>query len=155
MSSEPTYITKEGLKKFKKELDNLKNVKRKEIANRIQEAKEMGDLSENAEYAEAKNEQSFVEGRIVELKEILKNASIIDKKNNKGDRVNLGSTIKVKNDDKISTFIIVGTNEVNLEEGKISHKSPIGQAFLGCKKGETIKIEVPSGVKEYQIISIE
>jgi len=155
MSSETTYITKEGLKELKKELDNLKNVKRKEIANRIQEAKEMGDLSENAEYVEAKNEQSFVEGRIIELENILKNVNIIDNKNNKGDIVNLGSTIKVKNDNKTLTFIIVGTNEVNLEEGKISHKSPIGQAFLGCKEGETIKIEVPSGVKKYQVISIE
>jgi len=155
MDKDSTYITREGLEKLKKELDELKNVKRKEIASRIQEAKELGDLSENAEYVEAKNEQAFIEGRIAELENILKNVKIIDEEKKKSGVVSLGSTIKVKNEGKILTFIIVGSNEIDLEKGKISHRSPIGSAFLGRKKGEVIEIKVPKGIKKYEIISIE
>lgn len=154
MEKDTTFITKEGLDKLKKELGDLKNVKRKEIAWRIQEAKELGDLSENAEYAEAKNEQSFIEGRISELENILRNVTIIDEQKRDNDKVTLGSKIKVKFDGRQLTFVIVGPDEISPEEGKISHQSPIGRAFLGKKIGETIQIEVPNGVKEYKIISI-
>jgi len=154
MEKDTTFITKEGLVKLKKELEDLKNVKRKEIAWRIQEAKELGDLSENAEYAEAKNEQSFIEGRISELENILRNVTIIDDQKKDNDKVTLGTKIKVKFDGKQLTFIIVGPDEIDPEEGKISHQSPIGRAFLGKKIGETIQIAVPNGVKEYKIISI-
>ncbi len=156
MKEDSTYITKEGLENLKKELKELKTVKRKEIANRIQEAKELGDLSENAEYSEAKNEQAFSEGRISELDNIIKNVTIVDEKKIKNsDIVNVGSSIKVKNDGKTLTFIIVGASEINLDQGKISHKSPIGKAFIGRKSGETVEITVPDGVKKFEIISIE
>ena len=149
-----TYITKDGFSKLKKELEELKNVKRKEISWRIEEAKELGDLSENAEYVEAKNEQAFTEGRILELDNILKNVTIINDKNRDNLKVDLGYKIKVKTDDKTVTFIIVGPNETSPEDGKISHESPLGRAFLGKKSGETIQIEVPNGIKNFKIISI-
>lgn len=156
MKEDSTYITKEGLEKLKKELKGLKTEKRKEIASRIQEAKELGDLSENAEYAEAKNEQAFIEGRISELENILKNVTIIDRQKNKNSEVvNVGSSIKVKNDGKTVTFVIVGPSEINLEQGRISHQSPIGQAFIGRKAGEMVEIRVPDGIKKFEIISIE
>lgn len=156
MKEDSTYITKEGLEKLKEELKVLKTEKRKEISLRIQEAKELGDLSENAEYVEAKNEQAFIEGRISELENILKNVILIDslKVKNSG-IVNLGSSLKVKNDGRTITFIIVGPNEINLEQGKISHQSPIGRAFIGRKAGETVEIKVPEGIKKFEIISIE
>ena len=154
MKEKSTYITKEGLKKLKKELDDLKNVKRKEISLRIQEAKELGDLSENAEYAEAKNEQAFIEGRISELENILRNVIIIDTRKRKTNIIGLGSTIRVKTDDKELDLTIVGSNEVNPNDGKISNESPLGRSFIGKKLDDTVIIDVPNGTKKYIIIAI-
>ena len=155
MKENSTYITKEGLVKLKNELKELKTLKRKEIAARIQEAKELGDLSENAEYAEAKNEQAFIEGRIAELDNILKNVTIIEPKKGKNSGVvDVGSTVKVKNNGETTTFTIVGPSEINLAEGKISHDSPLGRAFIGRKIGETVEIKVPEGLKKFEIITI-
>jgi len=149
-----TFITKEGLDKIKKELQQLKTVKRREIAWRIQEAKELGDLSENAEYAEAKNEQAFIEGRIIEIENIIKNAVIItDKKIS--DIVRIGSTIKVENNGIINTYTIVGSNEADPELGKISNESPLGKSFLGKKIGEIVETSVPKGTTKFKVISIK
>lgn len=148
-----TYITKEGLKKLKTELRTLKISRRKEIAECIQEAKELGDLSENAEYVEIKNEQAFIEGRILELENIIKNAIIIEKSKNNG-RVTVGSTIKIRGGGEEREYVIVGSNEADPATGKISNESPIGQAFINKVVGEIIEIEVPRGVIKFEIIEI-
>ncbi len=151
--NEETYITKEGLKKLQEELYGLKNVKRKEVAERIEAAKELGDLSENAEYAEAKDEQAFVEGRVVELEHVLRHATII--RETKADGVvKVGSKIKIKDDKFVREYKIVGSEEANPLAGLISNESPIGRAFLGKKIGETVEIEVPMGVVRYEIVEI-
>ena len=155
MAHDQTFISKQGLDKLKKELDGLKTVKRKDIAWRIQEAKELGDLSENAEYAEAKNEQAFIEGRIIEIENIIKNAVIIDDNKRISDIVRIGSTVKAKEQDKIKIFNIVGSNEADPDTGKISNESPLGKAFLGKKAGDIVEINVPKGADRYEIISIK
>lgn len=149
-----TYITEEGLNKLKEELDILKNTKRKEIANRIKEAKELGDLSENAEYQEAKEEQSFVENRVLELESIIRNVNLI-KKDKKASAVVVGSTIEVEKDggDKF-TYTIVGSSEADPAKGLISNESPIGMAFLGKKVGEEAEVSAPSGAIKFKVIKI-
>ncbi|MDP3965110.1 MAG: transcription elongation factor GreA [bacterium] len=156
MADKTEYITAEGLQKLKKELDELKNVKRKEIADRIQEAKELGDLSENAEYADAKNEQSFIEGRIIQLENLLKNVTIIsDTKKKKSEVVQVGSKIELSTNGNTLKYTIVGSNEAEPEKGLISNESPLGQAFLGRGVGEMVQISVPAGTVEYKILHIE
>ncbi|KKW02369.1 MAG: Transcription elongation factor GreA [Parcubacteria group bacterium GW2011_GWC2_49_9] len=150
-----TYLTGEGFKKVIRELDELKNVKRKVIAERIQDAKELGDLSENAEYAEAKNEQSFTEGRIAELETIVKNAEIIDSSKLTAVSVEVGNTVKLKAEENISReFSIVGSNEADPNTGRISNESPLGQAMLGKRVGEEVVIFTPGGRISYTIESI-
>ncbi len=151
----PTYLTKDGLLKVQEELEQLKTKKRKEIAWRIQEAKELGDLSENAEYTEAKNEQAFIEGRIAELDLILKNTVLIDETTPR-DTVSIGTTVVVEFDDqRRQSYTIVGSNEVDPALGKISNESPLGKAFLGHKVGETVTITVPKGSATVRILTIE
>jgi len=152
-----TYVTKEGLERLKEELKTLKTVKRKEIAFRIQEAKELGDLSENAEYAEAKNEQGFIEGRIIEIENILKNAEIISESGtiDTNSVVQVGSTITIKDAAKERILTIVGSNEANPVKGLISNESPLGQAFLGKKVGEKVEVTVPKGVMVYKVLNIK
>ena len=147
------YLTKEGLEKLKSELKHLKTVKRKEISLRIQEAKELGDLSENAECAEAKTEQAFIEGRIIEIENTLKNAVVITEDKSKSE-VRVGSSFKVKTDSAEMTFTIVGSNEANPSVGLISNESPLGQALLGHKIGDTVEVIAPAGVVKYKIIEI-
>lgn len=147
------YLTSEGLQKLKKELDHLKNVKRKEVAERIKYAASFGDISENAAYDEAKEAQAFVEGRIQELKEIISQAKIIKKEN--GGKVGLGSIVQLKSNDEKEKFQIVGEEEIDIQQGKISHQSPLGKALLGKTKGEKIKIKTPNGSTEYKILKIE
>lgn len=154
MDRQNTFITQPGLQKLKKELEQLKNVKRREIAERIQEAKELGDLSENAEYVEAKNEQGFTEGRIIEIESILKNATIIKQQNHATGKVEVGSKIKIKDDASTKEYVIVGSNEADPSQGRISNESPLGQAFLGKRVGDLIEIRVPQGTKKFQIITI-
>lgn len=156
-----TYITKQGLKKLKAELDNLTNSKRTEIVERISQAKELGDLSENAEYAVARNDQAFNEGRVIELEAILKNAIIIEEQKRESDIVNVGSTIKIKehhpddNGPRDKEYLIVGSHEADPFTGKISNESPIGRALLGAKKGETVEISLPKGIIKCEIIEIK
>lgn len=149
------YITVEGLEKLKKELEELKTINRRKIANRIQKAKEMGDLSENAEYSEAKDEQAFNETKIIELEEMIKNATTIDDRHLNSDTIQVGSTIIVKSDGKIKEFTIVGSKEANPSEGKISNESPLATAFLGHKAGDEVEVEIPSGKMKYDIIEIK
>jgi transcription elongation factor GreA len=153
-----TLVTKEGLKKLKDELDGLKNVRRKEVAQRLKEAISYGDLSENSEYEEAKNEQAFVEGRIIELERKIKNAKIISEKEGKMKDVNIGSTVTVRNtssgDDEEETYTIVGATEADPFDFKISNESPIGKALLSRVKGDSVKVTTPSGLIEYEILKV-
>jgi transcription elongation factor GreA len=148
------HLTKEGLEKLKKELEYLKKEGRIEIAERLKRAKEYGDLSENAEYSEAKDEQAKLETRIFELEKIIRNAVIIRKSSQK-DIVNIGSTIEVQKGVKKFKYTIVGSHEANPEANLISNESPLGKAFLGKKIGDEVEVETPSGKTKYKILKIE
>ena len=147
------FITEEGLEKLKKELNYLKTEKRQEISRRIQAAKELGDLSENAEYSEAKEQQALNEGKIAEMEETLKNAQTIDN-NHDSNIVSIGSTVTIKNGEKKRTYTIVGSNEANPSEGKISNETPLAKSFLGHKVNDKVKVETPKGKVEYLILDI-
>jgi transcription elongation factor GreA len=145
-------ISQEGYEKLEQELDFLIK-KRKDIADRIQSAKDMGDLSENAEYSEAKDAHSFNEGRIAEIQELLKNLIVVN--TDSSTFIGLGSKIMVKlNNGDIKNYTIVSFNEVDPTSGKISNESPLGQAFLGRKNGEKITVTTPKGIVDYEIIQI-
>ncbi len=153
-----TLVTKEGLKKLKDELEHLKTVRRAEVAQRLREAISYGDLSENSEYEEAKNEQAFVEGRILELEGKIKNAKIIsDKKESRNKEVEIGCTVMLQNitdGDEAERYTIVGSTEADPLDHKISNESPIGKAVLGRLKGDKVEIQSPSGVIEYEIVAV-
>ncbi len=155
---ERILITKEGLKKLKDELDNLKTVKRKEVAERLKEAISYGDLSENAEYEEAKNEQAFVEGRILELEKKIRNAKIISEKHaKKAKTVEIGSEVTVQEKGgrkEPETYSIVGSTEADPIELKISNESPMGKALLGKSKGEVVEVEAPGGRFRFEVVKI-
>jgi transcription elongation factor GreA len=150
------FLTKEGFQKLQEELDYLRTVKRQEVANRLHEAMEGGELIENAEYEAAKNEQAFVEGRIQELDVLLASAKIIeDNGKKKSDTVQLGSKVTIKEGNfEAETFTIVGMAEANPREGKISNESPIGKAILGHKLGDSVKVETPGGTYTVKILKI-
>jgi transcription elongation factor GreA len=147
------YISEEGLTKLRAELEELINVRRQEIAQRIHDAKEHGDLAENAEYEDAKNEQAFVEGQIQRLEALVKNATVIDG-NHGTDHVQIGSTVKVDGPDGKEVFTIVGSTEASPGAGRISNESPVGRALLGKHKGETVVVHVPAGDFSYKILDI-
>jgi len=147
------YVTKERLEEFKKELEELKNIKRNEVAQRLKQAKEYGDLSENSEYAEARDEQANVETRIFELEDLLKSAVIIEKTEDNG-VIQVGSVVTIKKGEKTSVYTIVGKYEAKPEEGKISDESPLGKAFLKHKVGDSIKVTTPAGQMTYEILKI-
>lgn len=153
--SEEKYFTKEGLEKIKKEVEVLKKVKRKEISGRIEEALKLGDLSENAEYHEAKDEQGMNEARIRELEEVMRNAVLISDDKGQKKCVEVGCTIRVKYDGQEKEFTIVGPSEANPAKGFISNESPAGEAFLGKKIGDKVNLEVPLGTIEYKILDIK
>ena len=150
------FLTKEGYQKLQDELDYLRTAKRQEVANRLHEAMEGGELIENAEYEAAKNEQAFVEGRIQELEILLATAKIIeDNGKKKSDMVQIGSKVTIKEGNfEPETFIIVGVAEANPREGKISNESPIGKAILNHKLGDTVKVETPGGTYNVKILKI-
>lgn len=154
-----TLITKEGLQKLKEELHFLKEVKRKEVAERLKEAISYGDLSENAEYEEAKNEQAFVEGRILELEEKVKYAKIIDEKSHRGALIQLGSKVILQNLSSKSRgeeeYTIVGSTEADPMNRKISNVSPVGKAVLDRRVGEIVKVAAPAGIIEYKIVKVK
>jgi transcription elongation factor GreA len=149
-------LTVEGLNRIMEELDYLKGSKRKEVAQRIKQALEFGDISENSEYTDAKNEQAFVEGRIAHLEKLLRNASIIDDDKIETDVVNIGTTVRFKDLDADEEFeyTIVGSAEANPSAQKISNESPVGKGLLGKAPGEIAEIVVPAGTVRCQIISI-
>ena len=149
-------LTDEGLRKLEDELDFLKTVRRKEIAEKIKVALSFGDLSENSEYDEAKNEQAIVESRIVTIEAMLKNVKLIDENEINTEIIHVGSRAKVKNlsSDRESTYKIVGSNEANPLEGRISDESPVGKALLGKKPGDKITVETPGGTIVYEVLEI-
>jgi len=147
------YVSAKRLEELKEELYELKTVKRLEVAERLKRAKEYGDLSENAEYSEAREQQDAVESRIIELEDIIKNASII-KKSSSQEFVDLGCKVEVEVKGKTRTFSIVGSNEAKPEEGLISNESPLGRAIIGKKIGDSAKVSTPSGKVAYKIIKI-
>lgn len=149
----PHYITATGLQKIKEELNRLKTIKRKEISERIKEAKELGDLSENAEYVDAKDEQSFTEGQILELEELVKNASVI-KDQSGGTTVNIGSKVRLKGRAGEQVFQIVGSQEADPSLGKVSNESPLGQALINRQVGERVGVKTPKGEIQYLIVEI-
>ena len=154
---EDTLVTKEGLKKLKEELEHLEKVRRGEVAQRLKEAISYGDLSENSEYEEAKNEQAFVEGRVLELQRKIKNAKIISEKEGKAKDVNIGSTVTIRNlseEEGEETYTIVGATEADPFDFKISNESPIGKALLSHVKGDTVKVPTPSGIIDYEIVKV-
>lgn len=154
---EDVLLTKEGLEALREELNYLKDVKRKELADRIKEAIGYGDLSENAEYDDAKNEQAFIEGRIVELEQKIKNAKIIKEAKGKGKAgIEVGSKIVIYNlrGKENETYTIVGSTESDPLTGKISNESPVGSMLLGKKVGESITVTVPEGMVEYKVKKI-
>lgn len=155
MSEARQYLTKEKLQEFKKELEYLRTDKRREVAENLDYAKKLGDLSENAEYHEARQEQAEIEDRINHLENLLKTAVIIDDQH--GDTVGVGSTVKVKKDGESDTrtYKIVGSEEADMANGKVSNLSPLGAALLGRKKGETFSFTTPKGKVSYTLISIE
>ncbi len=148
------YVTAERLAEVQVELEHLKTKTRLDIADQLKRAKEYGDLSENAEYAEAREEQSRVETRIFELEELVKKAVII-KKTEGSEVVTVGAKVTVKKGDKSFEFMIVGSNESKPEEGKISNESPIGKALLGKKVGDSVTVTMPTGEATYQVTKIE
>ena len=151
--SKKHLLTQEGLLKLKRELEILTTQKRKDVIERIQEAVAHGDLSENADYAQAKEEQAFIEGRIQELEEIVKNAEIIKA----GDRnmVSVGATVKVSVNGQERTYTIVGSSEANPHEGRISNESLVGSKLLGAKLHDKVEIQTPAGKAEYEILEIK
>ncbi|GBU04788.1 transcription elongation factor GreA [Faecalimonas umbilicata] len=157
MADKKTILTYAGLKALEEELEKLKVVKRKEVAAKIKEAREQGDLSENAEYDAAKDEQRDIEARIEEIEKILKNAEVVVEDEVDFDKINIGCSVLVydKEFDEEIQFKIVGSTEANSLQGKISNESPVGQALLGKKVGDEIQVETQAGVMEYKVLKIE
>jgi len=153
MANQDIYVSRAGLEDLKTELAKLIEG-RKDITERIKEARELGDLSENSEYIEAKNKQSFVEGRIVEIETMLKVAKVIDENNRVNGRVSLGSKVKVSVNGEPKEYELAGSNEANPLIGRISNESPLGQALMGHKQGDVIDITTPDGPKKCEIIAV-
>lgn len=157
MEEKKTILTYAGLRNMEDELEHLKVVKRKEVAGKIKEAREQGDLSENAEYDAAKDEQRDIEARIEELEKILKNAEVIVEDEVNLDQISIGCLVTVhdKEFDEDVEFKIVGSTEANSLQGKISNESPVGKALLGKEVGETVRLETQAGEIEYKVLKIE
>lgn len=151
-----TFLTKEGFEKLQDELDYLRKAKRQEVADRLHEAMEGGELIENAEYEAAKNEQAFVEGRIQELEMLLATARVIEEdKKKRGESIQVGSTVTIQeNGSDEETYTIVGAAEANPREGKISNESPMGKALLTHRAGEEVQVETPDGSYSIRIVKI-
>ncbi|TFE24096.1 transcription elongation factor GreA [Cohnella luojiensis] len=157
MSDKEVLLTQDGLKRLEEELENLKSVKRREVAERIKVAIGYGDISENSEYEDAKNEQAFIEGRIITLEKMLRNARIINHDEIDLETVSIGSTVVVEDLEFGDTmeYTIVGTAESDPLNNKISNESPVGRAIIGKKKGTTVEVNVPAGIIQYKIVDIK
>lgn len=152
MIDHPVYLSKEGLQKLQTELHELKTTTRKEVIERVERAKDLGDLRENADYHEAKELLASIEGRILEIGDQIKRAVLIEAR--QSDMVTIGSTVQVSYDDKKKTFVIVGSTEADPLQGRISNESPTGRALLGKKIGEVAEVAVPAGTIRYLITAI-
>lgn len=156
MPEKEVLLTHEGLEKLKAELEYLKTVRRQEVAEQILKAKELGTTMNNTEYDDAKNQQSFVEGRILTLERMIKNAVIIPAEETPSGRIRVGSTVKVRTPGgKEEQYIIVGSAEANPKEGKISNESPVGHALLNKKVGDKVQVQVPAGVLKLIVTAIK
>ena len=157
MADKKNILTYEGLKRYEDELQNLKVVKRKEVDQKIKEAREQGDLSENAEYDAAKDEQRDIELRIEELEKLLKNAEVVVEDEIDLDKINIGCKVKVYDvdEDEEMEFKIVGSTEANSLQNKISNESPVGQALMGKKAGDVVDVETQAGVIQYKVLEIQ
>jgi transcription elongation factor GreA len=156
LNEKEIVLTSDGLKKLEDELDELKTVHRREVNERIRQAKEFGDISENAEYEDAKQEQAFVEGRVLKLESMIRNARVIDASDYVANEVHLGATIKVKDVASGTTreFVIVGSAEADPKNNRLSNESPVGRAVMGRKQGETVDVVTPRGPMKYKIEAI-
>lgn len=157
MEGKKSFLTYEGVKKYEEELQELKVVKRQEVAQKIKEAREQGDLSENAEYDAAKDEQRDIEARIEELENILKNAEVILEEEVDLDRINIGCMVRILDMEyqEELDYQIVGTTEANSLKGKISNESPTGKALIGAQVGDVVNVETQVGVVQYKVLGIQ
>ncbi|MBA3375132.1 MAG: transcription elongation factor GreA [Actinobacteria bacterium] len=149
----PVPISADGLKKLEAELDELRTVKRQEVADRIHAAMQFGDYSENSELEQAKNDQAFLEGRIMTLEQMVKNAAVIDE-NGHHDEVEIGSHVKLELDGESVEYVIVGSAEAAPAKGRISNESPVGKALLGHRKGDTVSASVPKGAVRMRVLAV-
>ncbi|MGI6605682.1 MAG: transcription elongation factor GreA [Peptococcia bacterium] len=157
MTEKEIILTPEGLSNLEQELEILKSVKRREVAERIKQAIDFGDISENSEYEDAKNEQAFIEGRIITLEKMLRNVRVIDNTGNDNNVVHLGAKITLQdleNGEKLE-YTLVGSAEADPMKNKISNESPVGKAIIDQKKGAIVKVNVPAGVIKYKILDIK
>ncbi len=155
-NQEEYYLTPEGAARLKEELEELKGPKREELARKLRDAIEMGDLSENADYKKSKEDQGFLEGRIQELENLLANVVLIEDDGSVHEEVSLGSWVTNQEADEPSErYYIVGQTEANPREGRISNESPIGEALMGCKQGDEVTVEAPNGAFKLKILKIE
>lgn len=156
-NNQPTYLTPAGLQKVKQELEYLKTTRRREVANMIAEAKAEGDISENAGYDEAKTQQGFVEGRIRELENVIKNAKVIEEENGNKGSVALGRTVVVQEEDTDfeEKYAIVGSLEADPGNGRISNECPMGKALMGKKKGDKVTVDTPGGEIVFKVVRVE
>jgi len=157
MPEKQIILTAEGLKKIEQKLDHLKSVRRREVAERIKQAIEVGDISENSEYEDAKNEQAFIEGEILTLEKMLRNAKLIDEDEISTDVVTIGSTVLLKDLEigDMLEYTIVGSAEADPTASRISNESPVGEAILGRKVGSIVEVNVPAGTLKYEIVEIK
>ena len=157
MEAKKNLLTAEGLRILEDELEDLKVNKRKEVSQKIKEAREQGDLSENAEYDAAKDEQRDIEARIEELEKILKNAEVVVEEDVDLDKISIGCRVKIHDYDfnEDVEYKIVGSTEANSLEGKISNESPVGKALIGAKKGQTVEVETQAGTFKYKVLEIQ
>lgn len=154
--SDEMYLTQEGAARLKEELEQLKGHDRQDLAKRLRSAIQMGDLSENADYHKAKEDQGFLEGRIQELEYLLKNATIVENGNKKFGVVDIGAWVTIQEEDSpVETFQLVGVKEADPSNGRISHESPIGQALMGKRTGDEVTVQTPNGIILLKILKIE
>lgn len=157
MSNNTTFLTQDGIRKLEEKLEYLKSVRRQEVAARIKSAIALGDLSENSEYEDAKNEQAFLEGEILSTENILRSAEVVEDAPASSDTVTMGSTVKVKDlsADRETSYTIVGSDEADPFSGKISNASPIGAALIGHAQGDTVDFNAPNGNRKLRILDVE
>jgi len=158
MGEQPTYVTREGLKRLEEELDHLRTVKRAEIAQRLHEAMEEGDIDENAEYDDAKNQQAFVEGRILMLESMIRNAVLIEESTKRRNEVSLGCIVSIQEvgeNGEVEKYSLVGSAEADPRHGRISNESPLGKALLGKRVGDEVTINAPAGSLTFKVVKIK